>query len=321
MVLTCSVPVGQRAPGCWGGLRILGRGPLTRLEGVAPGVLPAERPVYGGQEAEASAGVLRYVRVEFAGASGDPEAPGPAIGLYGAGSGTILDHVQARASLGDGFAFHGGAAVCGHCVASESGNAGLSWERGWRGGATHLYVQHSQGGVDGLAGANDDQGYDLEPRSLPALSNVTLVHARPYGKRERRGVALRLSAGSGVRISDLLATRFGRAAIEASGRSALLFREGESSVTGALLWGNGAPQLRGGIANDIEFIGWRDPKLRDVRDFANPDPRPKADSRALHEEGEGYIGAFGRKQNWLDEWTVFGPESVYDLREAGDDGN
>ena len=321
VVLTCSAPVGQRAPGCWGGLRILGRGPVTRLEGVAPGVLPAERPVYGGQEAEASAGVLRYVRVEFAGASGDPEEPGPAIGLYGAGSGTILDRVQARASLGDGFAFHGGAAVCSHCVASGSGNAGLSWERGWRGGATHLYVQHGQGGVDGLVGANDDQGYDLEPRSLPTLSNVTLVHARPYGRRERRGVALRLSTGSGVRISELLATRFGHAAIDARGRSAWLFHEGESSVTGALLWLNGAPQLRGGIQNYVDFIGYRDPKLRDVRDFANPDPRPKADSPALHEEGEGYIGAFGRKENWLEEWTVFGPESVYDLREVGDDGN
>ncbi len=321
VVLTCSAPVGQRKLGCWGGLRILGRGPVTRLEGVAPGVLPAERPVYGGTDAEGSGGVLRYVRVEFAGASGDPEVPGPAIGLYGAGSGTVLDHVQARASLGDGFAFHGGTAVCGHCVASGSGNAGLSWERGWRGGATHLYVQHGQGGVDGLAGANDDQGYDLEPRSLPTLSNVTLVHARPYGRRERKGVALRLSTGSGVRISDLLATRFLRAAIEARGRSAWLFHEGESSVTGALLWLNGAPYLRGGIRNQVDFIAYRDPKLRDVRDFANPDPRPKPDSLALHDDGEGYIGAFGRKENWLEEWTVFGPESVYDLREVDDDGN
>ena len=56
VVLTCSAPIGWRAPGCWGGLRILGRAPVTRLEGVAPGVLPAERPVYGGSEAEGSSG-------------------------------------------------------------------------------------------------------------------------------------------------------------------------------------------------------------------------------------------------------------------------
>ena len=316
VVLTCSAPVGRREAGCWGGLRILGNAPVTRLEGVAPGVLPAERPVYGGTDAEDSSGVLRYVRVEFAGAAGESEVPGPAIGLYGVGGGTVLDHVQARASLGDGFAFHGGTAPCGHCVASGSGNAGLSWERGWRGAASHLYVQLGSGGVDGLAGGNDNQGHDLEPRSLPTLSNVTLIHSVPHGNRD--GVALRLSTGSGVRAGDLLATRFAGGAIDARGRSGLLFAEGESSVTSSLLYLNGVRQLRGSLRDVVEFIN-RDPKLRDVRDFANPDPRPKANSPALSDEAEGYIGAFGREENWLDEWTVFGPESVYDLRERDEE--
>ena len=59
--------------------------------------------------------------------------------------------------------------------------------------------------------------------------------------------------------------------------------------------------------------------LRDVRDFSNPDPRPKANSPARRKvppsdrepapEWE-YIGAFGQQENWLEEWTVFGPEST-----------
>ena len=323
VVLTCSAPAGWREPGCWAGLRILGRAPVTRLEGVAPGVLPAERPVYGGSDAEDSSGALRYVRVEFAGAGGDPdeaEAAGPAIGLYGAGSGTVLDHVQAHASLGDGFAFRGGTAVCDHCVASGSGGAGLSWQHGWRGGASHLYVQHGSRGYDGLAGANDEHGHDREPRSLPALSNVTLVHASPYGDRARTAVALRLSSGSGVRVREFLATGFLAGAVKADGRSALLFGEGESSLSGALLYRNGARQLRGVLGDAAEVIS-RDPKLRDVRDFPNPDPRPKADSPALPDEGQGYIGAFDSTKNWLEKWTVFGPESAYDLRQREEEGN
>ena len=316
VVLGCSAPVGQREPGCWGGLRILGKAPVTRLEGVPPGVLPAGRAVYGGADAEDSSGVLRHVRVEFAGAAGDGSpAAGPALGLYGAGSGTVLDHIQTHASLGDGFAFHGGTSVCDHCVASGSGGAGLSWRRGWRGGASHLYVQHGSRGLDGLAGRNDDQGHDLEPRSLPTLSNVTLVHTFAHGARERKAVALRLSTGSGVRARDLLAIRFLDGAIDARGRSALLFDEGGSSVSGALLHLNGDRQLEGGIRDAVEFIA-RDPQLRDERWFANPDPRPKAGSPALHSDGEGYIGAFGRKENWLEGWTVFGPESAYDTREG-----
>ena len=59
----------------------------------------------------------------------------------------------------------------------------------------------------------------------------------------------------------------------------------------------------------------RNPRLRDVRDYANPDPRPKPSSPALADGAEGYIGAFGQEENWLEGWTVFGPESVYDLRQ------
>ena len=177
-----------------------------------------------------------------------------------------------------------------------------------------------QHGRDGLAGGHDPEGHDREPRSLPTLSNVTLVHARPYGRHERRAAAVRLSDGSAVRAVDLLATGFLGGALRAIGRSRLLFGEGESSLGPALLWLIGAPQVPAGLADAAEF-SVRYPKLRDVRDFPNPDPRPKAKSPALPDEGEGYIGAFGRHDNWLEEWTVFGPESVYDLRQREDEGH
>ena len=326
VVLTCSASVGRREPGCWGGLRILGSAPVTRLEGEAPGVLPAGRAVYGGTDAEGSSGVLRFVRVEFAGAAGEDGDAGPAVGLYGAGSGTVLDHVQAHASLGDGFAFHGGTARCNRCVASGSGRAGLSWERGWRGGASHLYVQHGQAGGDGLSGGHDPEGHDREPRSLPTLSNVTLVHST-YSRQGRRAVALRLFDGNGVRGMDLLATGFGGGAVRAIGRSRLLFGEGESSLSSMLLRLNGSPQVPDFLADAVEF-SLRNPELRDVRDFANPDPRPRPSLalvmymlRVDAHRREGYIGAFGWKQNWLEEWTVFGPESMYDLRQRADEEN
>ena len=43
-----------------------------------------------------------------------------------------------------------------------------------------------------------------------------------------------------------------------------------------------------------------------VKKATRPDPRLKPDSLALPDAGEGYIGAFGTKEDWLDEWTVFG---------------
>ena len=345
VVLTCTQPTGRREPGCWGGVRILGRAPVTGLEGTAEGVLPASRPVYGGSDPHDSSGTLRYVRVEFAGAGTEPGSASPAISFHGVGAATLIDHVQAHASLGTGIAFAGGTAACDHCVASGSGAAGLAWERGWRGSASHLYVQHGPGGTDGIDGANDDQGWDLEPRSLPSLANVTVLHSHPYGRSERKAIGLRLRAGSGVTARDLLVTGFGGGWIDAGQRAGLLFEEGVSSVSSALLHRNGIRpgpgQLRGGIAAGDEIID-RDPRLRDVRYFANPDPRPKANSPALKPDEDGepeapaaladadpdggqpaapdYIGAFGKHENWLEEWTLFGAEADYDARGADGDG-
>ena len=124
---------------------------------------------------------------------------------------------------------------------------------------------------------------------------------------------MRLSAGSGVRARDLLATRFLGGAIRAGTRTVLLFENSESSVTSALLHRNGFRQLRGGIQDGVVFLSL-DPKLRDAHWVANPDPRSRADSPALSERAEGYIGALGEDANWLNEWTVFGSEPDYNTR-------
>ena len=44
-----------------------------------------------------------------------------------------------------------------------------------------------------------------------------------------------------------------------------------------------------------------------MRYFANPDPRPKPYSPALPDDRQCYSEAFGPSENWLEEWTVFGP--------------
>ena len=42
---------------------------------------------------------------------------------------------------------------------------------------------------------------------------------------------------------------------------------------------------------------------------------------ALPDGAESYIGAFGGKDNRLEQWTVLGPESVYDFRERSEHEN
>jgi hypothetical protein len=64
-------PVGQRQPGDWGGLIIVGNGIINRtgrhLEGTGTGASNPAGGLLGRHDNADDSGILRYVRVEFAG--------------------------------------------------------------------------------------------------------------------------------------------------------------------------------------------------------------------------------------------------------------
>ena len=297
VVLTCTNQPGDRAPGCWGGLRIRGRAPVTGD---------------GGDRPDDSSGWLRHVRIEFAGA-GPAEGPAtPALALHGVGSGTVLEHVQARSSAGDGIAFVGGTVGCDFCVASASGADGLSWERGWRGRMRQLYVWQGLGEGDAIDGRNLDFGPDLEPRSHPVLANVTLTTgASGAGWSRSKGTGLRLHAGTGLTGRQLLVHGFRGGAVVAGPRAGQLLEDGTSGVADSIRFGNLPRPLKGWSGEGVEFV-WKRPLLRNAGTDPNHDPRPKRLLKAQEDPpGEAdYVGAFG-EDNWLEEWTVFGLESDY----------
>ena len=332
VVMSCEAPTGQRFAGCWGGLTVLGRAPMSRGTGLAAGVAPETRAAYGGDDAGDASGVLEYVRVEFAGAAAGGGARPPGIGLYGVGSGTRIDHVQAHASAGDGILFSGGTANCTHCVSSAAGGDALAWELGWRGTAQHVFLQQdpTEGGC-GIDGANDELSFDALPRSAPTLYNLTLVGS-PVGRlapSRRCGILLR--SGSAITARNVIVLGFPTGAIAVRDNVESLFLDGTSSITGAILRagadGAGTAQLGEGIEDLVEILD-ASPMLVSAVYGTNPDPRPRLNSPALKigaaavppsdgllDTSAQYIGAFG-DWNWLEEWTFFGAESDYRLPEA-----
>ncbi len=328
IVMTCDEPVGQRFEGCWGGLVVLGNAPMTRGSGRALGVAPDTRSVYGGDDALDSSGVLQYLRVEFAGAgSGFGTGPG-GLALYGVGAGTLIDHVQAHASAGDGILFSGGTANCTYCVSSGARDDALAWARGWQGTAQHVFLQQSPAGGDcGIEGENDELGFDRLPRSAPKLYNLTLLGGALQGLEgtSHRGGIL-LHRGSAVTVRNVIVIGFPREAIDVRDNSASLFSDGTSTIGNAIIHANagraGHAQINGGVEASVAF---RDvePMLVDSDYQYSPDPRPRLDSPALRvgagavppsdgmlDTGAQYIGAFD-DSNWLEEWTFFGDESDY----------
>ena len=110
IVFTTNKDSYSRKPGDWGGLIIMGEAPVNSFGGV--GVLnldldPAYNR-YGGDNPASSSGVLKYVRVEYAGKKLSSKKELNAISFAGVGNQTTIENVQVSFSDDDSFEFYGG---------------------------------------------------------------------------------------------------------------------------------------------------------------------------------------------------------------------
>ncbi|HRH00478.1 MAG TPA: hypothetical protein PLR99_29740, partial [Polyangiaceae bacterium] len=111
IVFTSQAAPQDRRAGDWGGLVILGNAPVNMPggKGNVEGILTTVQGTqFGGADPEDSSGVLRYIRVEYAGVvlAQDNEVNG--VTFAGVGRGTKVDHIQVRQALDDCFEFFGG---------------------------------------------------------------------------------------------------------------------------------------------------------------------------------------------------------------------
>jgi hypothetical protein len=200
IVFTSSRPVGQRQPGDWGGLVLIGnasinRGADTELEGTGPTTGGAI--VYGGGTNDADdSGDLCYVRVEFAGYAISADNELNAFTFAAVGSGTRLEYLQAMSGLDDHFEWFGGTVDSKYLVSYESGDDHFDASEGYRGRSQFMIAYQSKvlvprtgaGTVsgdpqgienDGCAGANCINGQDSQPYNIPLWANFTLIGTGP----------------------------------------------------------------------------------------------------------------------------------------------
>lgn len=108
IVFTSNKASSERRAGDWGGLVLLGDAPTNDFTGRLDFYLEPKYNSYGGANDESDSGILKYVRIEFAGKKGKDNKTLSALSLAGVGSKTILDYVQASFSNDDSFGCYGG---------------------------------------------------------------------------------------------------------------------------------------------------------------------------------------------------------------------
>jgi hypothetical protein len=174
IVFTSDQPIGQRARGDWGGLIINGEAPTNLPGGVGLG--EGDTGQYGGNSPNDNSGVLRYVRVEYAGIEFSPDNELNGIAFQGVGRGTVVDYVQIKFNKDDGVEFFGGTVDARHLILTAIGDDSIDWTFGWTGRIQFAIAQQRGDDADnGIEADNNGNNNALTPVSNPTLYNVTLI--------------------------------------------------------------------------------------------------------------------------------------------------
>jgi hypothetical protein len=241
IVFTSANPEGQRKPGDWGGLVIIGRAPISRvgnidIEGtgtVASGSGQNYPVRYSGRNVpNDDSGELRYVRVEFAGYAPSPNNELNSFTFAAVGSGTRLSYLQALAGLDDSFEWFGGAVDAHHLVSYEAGDDHFDMSEGFSGRLQYLIAyqdtvltQRSGAGNpsadpqgienDGCTGAGTcPNGEATTPLTQPVVANFTLVGTGKTSlSNASGGIGMMLRRGTGGYYVNGIVARWPRGGI------------------------------------------------------------------------------------------------------------
>jgi hypothetical protein len=117
IVFTSNQAVGNRNPGDWGGIIILGKAPVNRVD---PKIEGGPRSIYGGTDPTDNSGILNYVRLEYPGVAFQPNQEINGLTLGGVGQGTKIDYVQISFCGDDAFEWFGGNVNSKYLIAYKS---------------------------------------------------------------------------------------------------------------------------------------------------------------------------------------------------------
>ncbi|HEV2736719.1 MAG TPA: fibronectin type III domain-containing protein, partial [Longimicrobiaceae bacterium] len=255
IVFTSARAVGDRKPGDWGGLVLVGRGIINRtgqiaLEGTGTNTTTNPTVFYGnGGDNADNSGTLRYVRIEFAGFGPAQDAELNALTMAAVGSGTTLEYVQTVAGLDDSFEWFGGAVDGKYLVSYESGDDHFDASEGYV-GRNQFVIAFQSARLEPRTGAgaysNDPQGIENDgcadaqggtcpagqnstPFTTPMFANFTLVGTGPGVVGSGGGYGMMLRRGTGGYYVNGIVTRWPNAAIALRDASTMA-RVGDGSL-------------------------------------------------------------------------------------------
>lgn len=332
IVFTSSKAPGSRARGDWGGVIINGRATINacaednKTEGLCEAFGEGGTGWYGGGNDADDSGVLRYVRIEFAGRIVSPDNELNGLALQGVGSGTTLEYIQVHMNKDDGVEFFGGTASFKYVLTTGIADDNLDWTDGWRGrGQFFVAQQYDDAGDNGIEADNNGEDNTAAPRSHPVLSNLTLIGS-PDSEHSDLGILLR--EGTAANIHDTIVTGWNDAGLDIDHAETFAnASDGNGGLSGELTMEHSIVSSTSPFEEDDdneipldEFFHDMntgnqvvDPRLVAPFDVADPDYRPASGSPAISGANVpadsfftpvDFIGGVDPDDDWTAGWTT-----------------
>lgn len=195
--------------GDWGGLLLCGFAPVNT--GINSKTEIANY-FYGGEDENDSSGSIRFLRIEYTGATAENEKLFNAISFFGVGKNTRLENIQVFESLGEGFKFFGGSANANWLMATNVLKSGISITDGWNGTSNFNYISGTNS--VGIRIANNTTLQNVSPKTNATLTAISLVGSF------NNGAFLFTDGGGGANITNVFTSNV-NVAFQITGQNAI----------------------------------------------------------------------------------------------------
>lgn len=317
IIMSSDAEIGSRARGQWGGLIINGSAPTN--QGVTFG--EGDTGAFGGNDAADSSGVLRYVRLEYAGIEFSPDNELNGIAFQGVGSGTVAAYIQVHMNQDDGIEFFGGTVNLKYALVTGARDDSFDWTDGWTGkGQFWIAQQYGDDADNGFEVDNSSKNNEATPRSNATIYNVTLV-GDPSGPESDNGMLIR--EGAAGTYANFIVTGFNKIGLDIDGESSIAQAEGGNLVVkNSIFFDNG----KGNFGDEKDDDGFdeagyaadngneeTDPGLTAPFSKTAPNFTPGVGANAVSPasppsdgffEPVNFVGAVSPSNNWLSGWTT-----------------
>jgi hypothetical protein len=158
IVFTSEKAPGLRAPGDWGGVVVLGYAPVNTADGefYVEGIPPGPLTLSGGSQPEDNSGVMRYVRIEFAGIELTANNEINGLTMAGVGTGSTFEYIQVSYADDDAFEWFGGTTYGRYLIALGNIDDDFDGDLGWTGKVQFGLIIRDPESADAASGGHSN---------------------------------------------------------------------------------------------------------------------------------------------------------------------